>query len=151
MTAYSLDRDLEESGAGGISDTMYAKYVSGPWGGFMRKLFKGPSTSSTTTTEQKTTETTTTTGGGRGGDGSNKSVPSSSGSGKKAVASAGHGSDIIKSRSYLDQMKNKATPGVDVAHPPSTRGVTTAVAKIKPRKHFATQYTWLPQLLVKGR
>ena len=47
-------------------------------------------------------------------------------------------------------MKNKAAPGVAGAPPPSTRGVATAVAKIKPRRHFATQYTWLPQLLVKG-
>ena len=147
MSAYSLQRDLDESGAGGISDTMYAKYVSGPWGGFMRKLFKGPSTTNTTTTA-----TTTETAAG-GGDGSNKSHPSSS-SGKKTSAGAGattggHGSDIIKSRSYLDHMKNKTSPGVAAA-PPSTLGVATAVAKIKPRRHFATQYTWLPQLLVKG-
>ena len=162
MSAYSLDRDLDEAGAGGISDTMYAKYVSGPWGGFMRKLFKGPSTSNTTATTTATTALTTAGSGNGGGSGKSVTAPGSgkkpasgtgigtgAGAGAGAGANTGHGSHIIKSRSYLDHMKNKANPGVAVA-PTPRRSASIAVAKIKPRRHFDTQYTWLPQLLVKG-
>jgi hypothetical protein len=61
-----------------------------------------------------------------------------------------HGSDIIRSRNYMDRMKNKDSPGGGGVGSGGRPMVDLAVAKIKPRRHFRTQYTWLPQLLVKA-
>jgi hypothetical protein len=154
QSAYSLARDLDERGAGGISDSMYARYVSGPWGGFMRKLFRKPrdeaveAADETGSTQVRRAKIKVT----RFDDPSK--APTDADANALVAPRSGevkaHGSDIIRSRNYMDRMKNKSSPGGGGVGSGGRPMVDLAVAKIKPRRHFRTQYTWLPQLLVKA-
>jgi hypothetical protein len=156
QSAYSLARDLDERGAGGISDSMYARYVSGPWGGFMRKLFRKPrdeaveAADETGSTQVRRAKIKVT----RFDDPSKAPTDADANANASVAPRSGevkaHGSDIIRSRNYMDRMKNKNSPGGGGVGSGGRPMVDLAVAKIKPRRHFRTQYTWLPQLLVKA-
>ena len=160
-SAFSLARDLDERGAGGISDSMYARYVSGPWGGFMRKLFHAPRDAppaagegegegGSTRVRRARVKVTRFDDPAKASDSPPAATPGP-GPGPRAGEAKGHGADIIRSRNYMDRMKNKSGPGGGVGVGSGGRPmVGLAVAKIKPRRHFRTQYTWLPQLLVKA-